>query len=120
MSIQTRGKEIVWIPLKAIKRPIPPVLDHCKIDSMVSTLNGVPKASKTCKVEDITPGLLPPIDVLCVRDKGVDKYFSFGGCHRFQAYEKNGSKQVRCRVITCPKSTLRVYLGASINNFFDD
>ena len=120
MSIQTRNHPIDYLPLNNIIRPIPPTLDYCKIDAMVSTLNGVPQASKTAKLEDITPGELPPIDVLKVKDKGKMKYFAFGGCHSFQAYEKNKAEQVKCRIISCPKSTLRMYLGGSIFNYFDD
>ncbi len=120
MSMQTKGHPTEYLPLKEIIRPIPPTLDYCKIDAMVSTLNGVPKASKTARIEDIVPGELPPIDVLSVKDKGKLKYFAFGGCHRFQAYEKSKTEQVKCRIISCPKSTLRMYLGGSIFYYFDD
>lgn len=121
MSIQTRGTgSIQSIPLDQILRPIPPVLDQCKIDTMVSTLNGKPQASSTAKLEDITAGELPPVDVLVVSDKGKKKYFAFGGCHRFQAYEKSGTAMVRCKVVPCTKSGLKMYLGSSVDNYFDD
>ncbi|VEU21716.1 DEKNAAC102547 [Brettanomyces naardenensis] len=120
MSMQTTGRKIELLPIDQIMRPIPPVLDYCKIDAMVSTLEGVPKASATCKLEDITAGELPPVDVLCVSDKGKKYYFAFGGCHRFQAYERNGTQQVRCRIVPCTRSMLRIYLGASVDNFFGE
>ncbi|QPG74881.1 hypothetical protein FOA43_002218 [Brettanomyces nanus] len=120
MSIQTSGnKQIDYLPIEQILRPIPPVLDYCKIDAMVSTLNGVPKESSTCKLENITAGELPPVDVLCVSDKGKKYYFAFGGCHRFQAYEKTKTAKVRCKIVPCTKSMLKIYLGSSVDNFFE-
>ncbi|KAH3670778.1 hypothetical protein OGAPHI_001294 [Ogataea philodendri] len=120
MSLQTRSlQKVELIPLSQIIRPIPPVLDYSKIDTMVSTLGGNPMASATCKLEDITPGELPPIDVLVVSDKGNKKYFAFGGCHRFQAYEKSETPMVRCKVLPCTKKQLSVYLGSSVDKFFE-
>lgn len=95
-----------------------PVLDNEKIDTMVNTLNGNPTASKTCQLADIVSGELPPIDVLCVSQKGVKKYFAFGGCHRFQAYDKAGVPMVKCKVLPCTKQQLRIYLGSSVDSFF--
>ena len=63
MSMYTSRLATEYVPLSEIKRPIPPVLDYQKIDAMLSTLKGVPMESATCKVEDITAGELPPIDV---------------------------------------------------------
>ncbi|KAI5954164.1 hypothetical protein CANMA_005003 [Candida margitis] len=127
MSIQTRGLREEYVPLHEIKRPIPPVLDYQKIDAMVSTLKGVPMGSATCKVEDITEGELPPIDVFKIRDKGKTYYFAFGGCHRFQAYDRlsqgdGGSKEimVKSRIIPATKKTLELYLGSSVQVMFAD
>lgn len=121
MSIQTRNiHRVSEVPLNEIIRPIMPVLDNIKINTMVNTLNGEPTASTTCKLEDIVSGELPPIDVLCVSHKGHKKYFAFGGCHRFQAYEKSGKPMVRCKVLPCTKDMLKVYLGSSVENFFKD
>lgn len=130
-SMQTGiiGK-ISYLPLDQIIRPIPPVLDYDKINAMVSTLNGVPMASKTCAIGDITPGELPPVDVLVVRVNGITKYFAFGGCHRFQAYERtnkneDGSKEeggktlVKCKILPATKDQLKLYLGASVDKFFE-
>lgn len=121
MSLQTRhfGK-IDYIPLNEIIRPIVPILDNTKIGTMVNTLNGNPTASMTCNLENITPGELPPIDVLCVSDKGVKKYFAFGGCHRFQAYQKAGMPMVKCKVLPSTKNQLKVYLGSSVGSYFFD
>lgn len=120
MSIQTRNyNKIEYIPLASIIRPIMPVLDNEKIGTMVNTLNGKPTASKTYQLENITAGELPPIDVLCASQNGVKKYFAFGGCHRFQAYEKAGVPLVKCKVLPATKQQLKLYLGSSIDCYFD-
>lgn len=121
MSMQTRNFEkIDYIPLKDIVRPIMPVLDQTKIDTMVETLNGNPTASNTCQLEDIESGELPPIDVLVVSEKGVRTYFAFGGCHRFQAYQKAGVPMVKCKLLPCTKGQLKIYLGSSVESYFSE
>ncbi|GMM46089.1 sulfiredoxin [Pichia kluyveri] len=120
MSLQTRNYgKIEFVPLSDIIRPIMPVLDNEKIDTMVKTLEGVPTPSKTCQIENIVSGELPPIDVLCVSQNGVKKYFAFGGCHRFQAYDRAGVPMVKCKVLPSTKSQLKLYLGSSVDSFFD-
>ncbi|KAI5959528.1 hypothetical protein KGF57_002053 [Candida theae] len=126
MSIQTRGLKEEYVPLHEIKRPIPPVLDYQKIDAMVSTLKGIPMSSATCKIEDITVGELPPIDVFKIRHQGRTHYFAFGGCHRFQAYDRlsqeDTSKEmlVKSRIIPATKKTLELYLGSSVEVMFEE
>lgn len=98
MSVQTGNlNRITEIPLSQIRRPIAPVLDHSKIEAMVSTLDGQPMASATCTLKQAQDlkGQLPPVDVLCVREKGQTYYFAFGGCHRFQAYERRAAQEQR-------------------------
>lgn len=120
MSFQTTNLKIQNIPLNQIRRPIPPVLDNDKINSMVSTLNGVPQSSATCQIEDIIPGELPPVDVFQVREKGKNYFFAFGGCHRFQAYDtKGGETLVRCKILPATRSSLKVYLGGSVDAMFE-
>ncbi|SCV02330.1 LANO_0F16798g1_1 [Lachancea nothofagi CBS 11611] len=127
MSIQTGGlNRISGIPLSQIRRPIAPVLDHQKIDAMVSTMKGTPEASKTCTKEEaaVMNSQLPPIDVLCVRDQGKTYYFGFGGCHRFQAYERIRDQtgedvEVRCKIIPATRSQLKLYVGSSIDDMFN-
>lgn len=125
MSLQSTHLKVEYVPLLQIRRPIPPVLDHQKIDAMVSTLNGVPMASATCGIEDISSGELPPIDVFLVREQGVSYYFAFGGCHRFQAYDRisnEGNKEtmVKCKILPATRKTLKVYLGSSVDEMFDN
>ncbi|AET38892.1 sulfiredoxin Ecym_3406 [Eremothecium cymbalariae DBVPG len=126
MSIQTRGlAKIEYIPLSHIRRPIAPVLDSTKIDAMVSTVKGVPMASATCTLGEAVAmnGELPAIDVMHVREDGKDYYFAFGGCHRFQAYDRLSSERqedtlVRCKIVPTTRKQLRVYVGASLDDMF--
>lgn len=122
MSIQSAhiGK-ITYLPLDQIRRPIAPVLDTSKIDAMVSTLSGKPTSSTTCTLEEATElqGELPPIDVLAIREKCQTYYFAFGGCHRFQAYERTGG-DVKCKVLPATKNQLKLYLGCSLDAFFPE
>lgn len=123
MSLQSSLVKEDYVPLNEIRRPIPPVLDYQKIDAMVSTLQGNPMASATCGLEDITSGELPPIDVFKVREQGKNYYFAFGGCHRFQAYDRlnDGKKEVmvKARLLPATRKTLKVYLGASVDEMFE-
>ncbi|WPK22862.1 hypothetical protein PUMCH_000082 [Australozyma saopauloensis] len=117
------GVRELEVPLSEIRRPIPPVLDHQKIEAMLSTLLGVPMASATCAIENITPGQLPQVDVFLVKENGKNYYFAFGGCHRFQAYDRlklvnTKEPMVRCRVFPATRKTLRVYLGSSVDSMF--
>lgn len=125
MSLQSTHLKVEYVPLNQIRRPIPPVLDYQKIDAMVSTLKGIPQASATCGIEEITSGELPPIDVFKVRELGKDYYFAFGGCHRFQAYDRIDKEKsetvtmVKCKILPATRKTLKVYLGASVDEMFD-
>lgn len=125
MSFQSTHLKIDYVPLHEIRRPIPPVLDHQKIDAMVSTLNGTPMASATCGIGEITSGELPPIDVFKVKEFGKYYYFAFGGCHRFQAYDRisaTGEKEtlVKVKLLPATRKTLKLYLGASVDEMFND
>lgn len=117
-SIQSRHLPITQLPLSSILRPIPPVIDAPKVDSMVQTLRGeacdyIPSPAP----EKIEPGKLPPVDVLHYHSKAQDKdyYFAFGGCHRMQAYDKAGVDVVDVRCLKVTKQMLKVYLGGSVD-----
>ncbi|KAI5951470.1 hypothetical protein KGF54_004544 [Candida jiufengensis] len=126
MSIQTQGLKDEYIPLNQIRRPIPPVLDHQKIDSMVSTLKGTPMASKTATLEEITAGELPPVDVFKVREQGHNYYFIMNSCHRLQAYDRIAKEEnkpdllIKCKVLPSTRKTLKLYLGGSVDEMFKD
>ncbi|CCF57386.1 hypothetical protein KAFR_0C03950 [Kazachstania africana CBS 2517] len=123
MSLQTSNLKTSQIPLSQIRRPIPPVLDHAKIESMVSTMKGIPMSSMTCSLQDSINcnGQLPPIDVMQIKENDNLYYFAFGGCHRFQAYDKiametnNPDILVNCKLIPSTRNQLRLYLGQSVD-----
>ncbi|KAF2086363.1 sulfiredoxin, partial [Saccharata proteae CBS 121410] len=117
-SVQSRNLPITTLPLADILRPIPPVIDSPKVDSMVQTLNGeactyIPQPAP----ENIEPGKLPPVDVLQYHSakQGKTYNFAFGGCHRMQAYEKSGKQVVDVRVLKVTKPMLKMYLGGSVD-----
>ncbi|EDO15720.1 hypothetical protein Kpol_1073p6 [Vanderwaltozyma polyspora DSM 70294] len=128
MSMQSSNLKVTELPLSQIRRPIAPVLDYQKIDAMVSTMKGVPMASKTCSLEQATDfnGELPPIDVMCVRENGQSFYFAFGGCHRFQAYDRLSTElndpnvKVRVKLIPSTRRQLKLYCGLSVDNMFEE
>ncbi|KAK9366823.1 ParB/Sulfiredoxin [Lipomyces kononenkoae] len=114
MSIQTSNmNRISFLPLSSIRRPIVPVLDEDKISRMIETL------AQTADADAEDDGL-PPIDVLRVRKNGKDWYFGFGGCHRFQAYERTGRKTVKCKVVPVTESMLKMYVGGSVEEMFKE
>lgn len=51
-------------------------------------------------------GLHEPIDVLEV--EGV--YYSFSGCHRFEAHQRLGRPTILCRVIKANRASLRFHM----------
>lgn len=117
-SLQSRAVRAQTLPLASLLRPIPPVLDAQKVDSMVQTLRGeAPDHLPSPPPESIAPGQLPPVDVLHYHApaSGRDFYFVFGGCHRLQAYERGDVRDVSCKVLKVTKPMLRVYLGASVD-----
>ncbi|KAG5461330.1 MAG: hypothetical protein BJ554DRAFT_6493 [Olpidium bornovanus] len=66
-----RVYQVYDIPMAAIQRPIPSVLDNEKVDSFVKVLQDPEKRAK-----------FTPIDVAWVEHEGKDYYYAFGGCHR--------------------------------------
>ena len=125
-SIQTAHiKEIHYIPLNLIRRPIQPVLDEDKIQSMISTIHDQQQqqpttTTSTSSTNSESSVLLPPIDVLTVKHNSQTYYFGFGGCHRFQAYERAGLEKVPCKLVPCSKQSLSLYLGAGAERLFKD
>lgn len=114
MSMQTTLAKTEYLPLNEISRPIPPVLDEEKIAKMIETLKAREQSS-----DESAESALPPPDVLVIRKNGKTHYFAFGGCHRFQAYDRLKTEQVLCRLIPCTVDQLKLYLGSSAETLLE-
>ncbi|GFS23187.1 sulfiredoxin [Elysia marginata] len=95
--------EIHNVPMRVLIRPFPSVLDEKKVKSLMETIENPETVER-----------VPPIDILWITGReGGDYYYSFGGCHRYEAYKRLNREFIPCKVFKSTTTDLQSYLGGS-------
>ncbi|KAH8294526.1 hypothetical protein KR044_005842, partial [Drosophila immigrans] len=104
-SVHSAGiSEVHDVPMEVIKRPIPSVLDEQKVQSLMDTIK-----AETGAQQDV-----PPVDILWITGiNGGNYYFSFGGCHRFEAHKRLNRPTIKAKLVRSTLGDLYHYMGSS-------
>ncbi len=93
--------QVIDVPLSVIVRPLDTPVDEAKVASLQETLRDA-------------PANVPPITLLWITgEQGGQYFFSFGGCHRYEAHKRAGAHTVRAVLQRATLADLRTFLGSS-------
>lgn len=90
------------VPFNVLIRPFASELDEEKVQSLMKTLQSGEDDS------------VPAIDVLWITgSQGGNYYYSFGGCHRYEAHKRLSRSTIKCKLVPSTIADLQCYLGSS-------
>jgi sulfiredoxin len=91
------------MPMSAIIRPFKSELADNKVASIMETLSN-----------PATKDQVPPIDILWITGReGGNYYYSFGGCHRYEAHKRLNLPTIQVKLVKSNVQDLKGYLGSS-------
>ena len=72
------------------------------------------KVASLCETIESNPELVPPITVLWITGaEGGNYYFSFGGCHRYEAHKRLGKESIAAIIQKASLQDLLPIMGSS-------